>query len=46
MHVLLIIVLLVVALPMFARLMGCIVSILFWLLVAGTVVAIVGALAR
>jgi hypothetical protein len=45
MHLLLIIVLLVVAFPMFARLIGCIVSILFWLL-AGTVVATAGAFAH
>ncbi len=44
MHLLLIIVLLALAFPFFARLLGSIVSVMFWLIAVGTIVAIVSAI--
>jgi hypothetical protein len=43
MHVLLIIVILMLAFPLFARAVGSFLSIMFWLIIAGIVVAMIGA---
>jgi hypothetical protein len=44
MHILLILVLLMVAFPMVARLLGSLVAVVFWLAVAGAIVGIVQAI--
>jgi hypothetical protein len=44
MHLLLIVVLLAIAFPALVRFFGSIVSMMFWLLVAGMFVAIIGAI--
>jgi hypothetical protein len=46
MHILLIVVLLMVAFPMFRRIVGSLLSVVFWLIVAAAVLAVVGAVSN